>query len=50
VLNLVLIPHYGLEGAAAATAVSLVFASIWLFIAVRRRLGISAFIFTSSRA
>src|SRR3546814_9519682 len=34
----------------AATAVSLVFASIWLFIAVRRRLGISAFIFTFSRA
>jgi O-antigen/teichoic acid export membrane protein len=47
VLNLALIPHYGLNGAAAATAVSLVFASIWLFIAVRRRLGISAFIFTS---
>lgn len=46
VLNLALIPRYGLEGAAAATAVSLVFASIWLFIAVRRRLGISAFIFT----
>lgn len=50
VLNLALIPHYGLEGAAAATAVSLIFASIWLFIAVRRRLGISAFIFTFSRA
>ncbi len=49
-LNLILIPHYGLEGAAAATAVSLIFASIWLFIAVRRRLGISAFVFTFSRA
>ena len=49
-LNLVLIPRFGLEGAAAATAVSLVFASVWLFIAVRRRLGISAFVFTLAGA
>ncbi len=49
-LNLIFIPRFGLEGAAAATAVSLVFASLWLFIAVRRRLGISAFVFTFARA
>lgn len=45
-LNLVLVPIYGLEGAAMATACSLVFASFWLFISVRQRLGISAFVFS----
>jgi O-antigen/teichoic acid export membrane protein len=44
VLNLVLVPRLGLEGAAIATAVSLAFASIWLFFAARRRLGITAFV------
>ncbi len=45
-LNLILIPHFGLMGAAASTAISLVCASVWLFLAVRRRLGITAFVFT----
>jgi O-antigen/teichoic acid export membrane protein len=49
-LNLLLIPRFGLEGAAAATAMSLIFASVWLFIAVRRRLGISAFVLAFERA
>lgn len=49
-LNLILVPRFGLEGAAAATAISLVAASIWLFMAVRRRLGISAFVFSFPRA
>jgi O-antigen/teichoic acid export membrane protein len=44
-LNLVLVPLYGLEGAAIATAISLVSASVWLYVSVRRRLGISAFVF-----
>lgn len=49
-LNLILIPRFGLEGAATATAISLIFASVWLFAAVRRRLGISAFVFTFAGA
>jgi O-antigen/teichoic acid export membrane protein len=49
-LNLLLIPRFGLEGAASATAVSLVCASLWLFVAVRRRLGITAFVFTFAHA
>ncbi|HEY4343588.1 MAG TPA: flippase [Parvibaculum sp.] len=48
-LNLIFIPRFGLEGAAGSTAISLIFASVWLFIAVRRRLGISAFVFTFAR-
>ncbi|MFZ3032954.1 MAG: polysaccharide biosynthesis C-terminal domain-containing protein, partial [Parvibaculum sp.] len=50
ILNLVLVPRFGLEGAAAATAISLVTASIWLFISVRLRLNITAFVFRFSRA
>jgi O-antigen/teichoic acid export membrane protein len=49
VLNLILVPIYGLHGAAIATAISLVGASIWLFVSVRRRLGITAFVFNFSR-
>tara|TARA_R110000824_G_scaffold155226_2_gene327606 strand:- start:26614 stop:28008 length:1395 start_codon:yes stop_codon:yes gene_type:complete len=48
-LNLFLVPLYGLEGAAIATACSLVFASLWLYVSVRRRLGISAFVFSFGR-
>lgn len=50
VLNLVLVPRFGLIGAAAATAGSLVFASLCLYVLVRRRLGISAFVFAPGRA
>ena len=50
ILNLVLVPRFGLEGAAAATAISLVMASIWLFISVRLRLNIIAFVFRLSRS
>ena len=50
ILNLILVPRFGLEGAAAATAISLVTASIWLFISVRLRLDITAFVFRFTRA
>ena len=50
ILNLILVPRFGLEGAAAATAISLVSASIWLFISVRLRLDITAFVFRFARA
>jgi O-antigen/teichoic acid export membrane protein len=43
-LCLVLIPHFGLMGAASATATALVFESIGLFVAVKRRLGLHVFI------
>ena len=49
-LNFILVPRYGLEGAAVATSIALVSASIWLYISVRRRLGISAFVFNFGRA
>jgi O-antigen/teichoic acid export membrane protein len=49
-LNVALVPHFGLMGAAAATASSLVFATVSLFVLVRRRLGITAFVFASGRA
>lgn len=39
-LNLVLVPHWGLVGAATATAISLVMAALMNSIAVYRRLGI----------
>lgn len=46
-LNLVLVPQFGLMGAAAATATALIGASFCLFVIVRRRLGITAFVFGS---
>ncbi len=48
-LNLVLVPRFGLEGAAASTAISIVFATAWLAVIVRRRLGITAFVFAGFR-
>jgi O-antigen/teichoic acid export membrane protein len=39
-LNLLLIPAMGMEGAAVATAASMVLWNVWLFLLVRRRLGI----------
>jgi O-antigen/teichoic acid export membrane protein len=44
-LNLVLIPRYGLTGAAIATAVSLTMVSAILFVMARRKLGVHAFVF-----
>lgn len=49
-LNLLLAPHFGLLGAASATATALMAASICLFLIVRRRLGITAFVFASGNA
>lgn len=46
VLNVVLIPRFGLAGAATATAVSMIFEALTLSIAVYRRLDISMFIFS----
>ncbi|MDP2124823.1 MAG: polysaccharide biosynthesis C-terminal domain-containing protein [Parvibaculum sp.] len=48
-LNLILVPRFGLEGAAASTAISIVFATLWLAVIVRRRLGITAFVFAGFR-
>ncbi|WP_081617449.1 flippase [Thioalkalivibrio sp. ALgr3] len=41
VLNLALIPLFGVAGAAVATSVSLVVWNVWLWFVVRQRLGIS---------
>lgn len=48
VLNLVLIPAYGLPGAAVATTISIVLLSVLQFVFARRRLGVHAFVFGSS--
>lgn len=40
VLNLLLIPPFGVMGAAIATSISLVFWNVWLWLVVRWRLGI----------
>ncbi|MFV1990597.1 MAG: polysaccharide biosynthesis C-terminal domain-containing protein, partial [Acidimicrobiales bacterium] len=44
-LNLVLVPRWGIEGAATATAASFVIWNVWLWRAVRRRLGINSLAF-----
>lgn len=41
-LNLVLVPHYGINGASASTLVSVVFARVVLWYQVRIRLGLDA--------
>ncbi|MCF8469720.1 MAG: GNAT family N-acetyltransferase [Parvibaculum sp.] len=43
-LNFALVPAFGLMGAAASTAISIVGATVWLAIIVHRRLGITAFV------
>ena len=43
-LNFALVPAFGLMGAAASTAISIVGATLWLAIIVHRRLGITAFV------
>lgn len=47
-LNLSFIPVWGAAGAAAATAISVLLSTVALAVVVRRRLGITAFIFTGS--
>jgi len=42
----ILIPAIGILGAAAATAAAMVFESAALYVVVRRRLGIHAFVFS----
>jgi O-antigen/teichoic acid export membrane protein len=44
-LNFALVPHYGLTGAAIATATALVVEAVGLFLAARARLGINCSIF-----
>lgn len=44
-LNAILIPVYGLYGAALATAIATIFETIALYVVVRRRLGVSMFVF-----
>ena len=40
----ILIPLFGAAGAAIATAVALVYESIWLFLVTKRRLGFHVFV------
>jgi O-antigen/teichoic acid export membrane protein len=47
-LNLVMVPHLGLTGAAVATSSALVLESILLFILAKRRLGFHVFIWGGS--
>ena len=47
-LNFAFVPGFGLMGAAASTAISIVGATAWLAVIVRRRLGITAFVFASA--
>ncbi|ANM12449.1 MULTISPECIES: lipopolysaccharide biosynthesis protein [unclassified Rhizobium] len=49
-LNLTLIPHYGIEGTAIATASAMAVEAILLHLAVRRTLGIVLFAFASPSA
>ncbi|WP_064686435.1 lipopolysaccharide biosynthesis protein [Rhizobium bangladeshense] len=49
-LNLALIPHYGIEGTAIATASAMAVEAVLLHVAVRRTLGIVLFAFASPSA
>lgn len=46
ILNLILIPEFGIYGAAAATAIATVFETVALFFLVRARVGVSMFVFS----
>ena len=50
VLCIVLVPHYGIYGAAASTSIALVFESILLFLITRRRLGFHVLAWGKGRA
>lgn len=45
ILNVVLIPRWGILGAAAATSVSIAATVVWMYILARRRLEIDTFVF-----
>lgn len=47
-LNIAFVPAWGLMGAALSTAISIVGSTAWLAIVVRRRLGITAFVFAGA--
>jgi O-antigen/teichoic acid export membrane protein/CelD/BcsL family acetyltransferase involved in cellulose biosynthesis len=49
-LGLVLIPTFGLAGAALATALTLAAKSALLYVSAKRRLGLDMFVFTAGRA
>lgn len=48
-LNLALIPYYGIYGAAIATTLSLIVSAIWMEVSVRQKIGTSSFIGTLSK-
>jgi O-antigen/teichoic acid export membrane protein len=48
-LSVSLIPHYGLQGAAAATATAMTVEAILLFLVVRHRIGIAMLVFAPRR-
>lgn len=48
-LCIILIPLFGAAGAAIATAVALVYESIWLFVVTKRRLGFHVFVWGAER-
>lgn len=50
VMNVLLIPLFGIYGAATATTVAIIVEAVLLFIVIRSRLGISAFIFSPARS
>lgn len=49
-LNLVLIPLFGILGAAIATAATMIYWNLWLIVLVRKRLDIRSYIFAAPRA
>jgi O-antigen/teichoic acid export membrane protein len=48
-LNLLLIPTFGIIGAAIATYTAMLSGNVWLYLLVQKRLGVSAFVFAASR-
>ncbi len=48
-LNALLIPYFGLIGAAIATTVSIISSTVFLLILVKHRLGMNAWIFSRSK-
>lgn len=48
-LNALLIPYFGLVGAAISTTVSIIISTVWLLILVKYRLGMNAWIFSRSK-
>jgi len=48
-MNFLLIPRFGIVGAAIATYAAIIGGNIWLYALARHRLGINAFLFPISR-